>query len=235
MTKNDAKLLINDALRCVVRVNGAGSGVIIHNETDLMLILTNAHVVEGEVADEKRLDETPFILVDQYTYDGRGRLKGYFRSQAEIVAYDRANDLAVLRMRENELVGTLAHLPKTTFIDDLNIFEQVYVVGCSLGGFPVPSMGILSSLNAEYANKEYWMSTAPVVYGNSGGGCFAYDPKTKHFILIGIPTAIRILGDEAKDDKDDIITHLNYIIPAYRIEKFIEYVLDKLKNDVEDD
>lgn len=222
--------LLNCVLKPVVRVHERGSGVLVHSEAGLTLVITNAHVVEDDVKDEKKLDETPFIAIDRYSYDNRGKLKGFFRSQAEIVAYDRSNDLAMLRLRDDDIVNDLAHLPTDDFITNLCLFDEVYVVGCSLGGFPVPSKGILSALNGEYENREYWMSSAPVVFGNSGGGAFAYDSTTNTFRLMGIPTAIMFLqGDDEHKPSGDILPHINYIVPAYRVRSFIEYVLEELQ------
>jgi S1-C subfamily serine protease len=233
---NNTKL-IKEILEPVVRVNSRGSGLLVYSEDGMTLIVTNAHVIEDEVKDDKKLDETPFIFVDRYKYNKQGKLVGFFRSQSEIVAYDRVNDLAILRLRDEEPEGRLAHLPTKTFIDELNVFDEVYCCGCSLGGFPVPSKGILSAMNAEHDNREFWMTTAPVVMGNSGGGAFKKDKDGK-YRLLGIVTAVLMMQDEEdeheKDTEAKIIPHLNYIIPAYRLVDFINYVIDKLKN-IKDD
>lgn len=231
--------LLNGVLKPVVRINERGSGVLVHSEAGLTLVITNAHVVEDDVKDEKKLDETPFIFVDRYSYDNRGKLKGFFRCQSEIVAYDRSNDLAMLRLRDPDIEDSIAQLPTDDFITNLCLFDEVYVVGCSLGGFPVPSKGILSALNGEYENREYWMSSAPVVFGNSGGGAFALDPTTNKFRLMGIPTAIMFLqSDDEHKPQGDLLPHINYIVPAYRVRSFIEYVLEELqpiKKDLEEE
>jgi S1-C subfamily serine protease len=239
------KLLLAQVLKPIVRVGGRGSGVLVHSEAGLTLVITSAHVVEDDVKDEKKLDETPFIVVDRYKYDEQGKMKGYYRCQSELVAYDRTNDMAILRLRDDDIETNLANLPNDPFIQNLHLFDDVYVAGCSLGGFPVPSKGILSALNAEFDNKEYWMSSAPIIFGNSGGGCFVYDAITGTYRLMGIPTAILCSTEEDEDVKEasggrakEAIPHLNYIVPAYRILNFIGYVVDKLKNvkeDLEDD
>jgi len=233
------KLMIDEMLRPTVRVVSSkhnGSGLIVYSEDGLTLVLTNAHIIEEDVNDEENLEDTPFIHVDRYNYDENGKLIGFYRRQSEIVAYDYGNDLAILRMRDKEPERYVAHLPTPEFIKNITVFDEVFVVGCSLGHFPVPSKGILSSMNAELQNREFWMSSAPLVMGNSGGGCFKWDAKLKKYMLVGVPTALAYIRkgesetSEGTDDIKDIIPHLNYVIPPYRISSFVAFVVDKLKN-----
>ena len=65
-------------------------------------------------------------------------------------------------------------------------------------------------------NYEYWLSTAPSIYGNSGGGVFA--PQDGEWGFIGIPSRIAVTGGWSSQ----AITHLGYFIPIHRIYKWLE-------------
>ena len=235
--------MLDEMLKPVVRVNNSGSGLLIYSSKGITLVLTNAHVIDDVVDDDKKLDSTPFVDVDRFKYDDKGKLIGFFRVQSEIVAYDRASDLAMLRLRDTAKEESIALLPTKTEINKISVFDEVFIVGCALGDFPVPSKGLISSMNAEFDKKEYWMSSAPLVLGNSGGGCFKKNTKG-NYVLVGVPTAVRALfeqpteGPLPKDVEDlplkSIYPHLNYMVPTYRMISFIEYVKDTLLEHVED-
>jgi hypothetical protein len=65
-------------------------------------------------------------------------------------------------------------------------------------------------------NFEYWLSTAPSIFGNSGGGVFTlHDRKWK---FIGIPSRIAVSGSWGGTP----ITHMGYFIPIFRIYDWLE-------------
>lgn len=228
---------IEALLRPIVRVTSdenVGSGVLVYSEDGLTLVLTNAHILNLPKEEEYDLDDTPFVSVDRFKYDDNGRSIGFYRVAGRIVAYDEKNDLAVIKLRDKSFEPNTIQWPNDKFISKLKVFDDLYVVGCPLGENPLPTRGMLTSLNVEFSNREYWMTSAPVVTGNSGGGCFKLDKKTNKFILVGIPTAMIAVGDA----EDHMIPHLNYIVPPHRVKKFITYVLEQLlpqKDDIVDD
>jgi S1-C subfamily serine protease len=220
--------LIEEVLKPVVRVNHDGSGSLVYSKNGLTLVLTNAHVLKECVVDEDRLDETPFIDVDRFTYKDTGELIGFYRVQAEIIAFDGANDLAMLRLRDSSQELNIALLPTALEAKKISVFDEVFAVGCAYGDQPKPTTGIISSLNTEYMNKSFWMTTAPIVFGNSGGACFRKDAKG-HYKLIGVPTAVLATVIEGADGKTQApkepVPHINYLVPAHGMLAFIKHVI----------
>jgi S1-C subfamily serine protease len=229
MSTNNKKM-IDEMLKPTVRVAQKGSGLVVFSEKGMTLVLTNAHVLEDDVEDDKNLENTPFIDVDRFRFDGRGKLIGFYRVQSEIVAFDRAGDLAMLQLRDELPEKHIVNLIDEKDIAKMSVFDDVFIVGCALSEPPVPTRGMVSSMNAEFDKKEYWMTTAPIVLGNSGGGCFKRHANGK-YVLVGVPTAVSaMMEDDSKDAEDpennlkNIFPHLNYMVPPYRMLKFVEYV-----------
>ncbi len=221
------KTEINEVLKPVVRVNEGGSGLIV-SHLGKTYVLTNAHVVENLVKetedDDDDLKKVPFVSIDQFLYDKVGKLKGIYSVQGRLIAYDDVSDLAMIKLKSKLIKSCQINLPTKEFSKNVSVFDNIYIVGCSLARPAVPSQGIISSLNAEHDGQEYWMTTAPIVTGNSGGGCFKYDIETDKYILVGMPTAVSTYDSSEKDAAPLIIPHINYIIPAQTIIKFMNYV-----------
>ena len=148
-----------------------GSGFVIHKNG---YIVTNAHVVD-------RTTDVKITFDDQTSYD------------AEVVAEDRAHDLALLKIEPK------SPLPVLQFGDssDLMIGETVIAIGNPLGYQHTLTTGVISA-----TNRDLKLTSArtgqPVVYanliqtdaginpGNSGGPLLNVLGQ-----LIGINTAIR--------------------------------------------
>ena len=63
------------------------------------------------------------------------------------------------------------------------------------------------------------MSSAPTIFGNSGGAVYRWSSARKQYEYIGIPSRISIqpMGFSA-----DAITHMGYFIPIDRVYKLLE-------------
>ena len=134
-------------------VNGGtslGTGVIISSDGE---ILTNAHVVEN--ASEVRV-----------------RLAGESEPRsANLLAADRGNDLALLRMSGDGFESA-------TFADpgSVHIGDEVVAIGFALGldGDPSVTLGIVSALNRSIGQADVFLdgliqTDAAISSGNSGG------------------------------------------------------------------
>ena len=147
-------------------VLGYGSGVILRSDG---YIITNNHVIEGS-------EEVEVILNDKRSFD------------AQILGTDPTTDLAVLKIREN-------NLPFLTFgnSDDLRLGEWVLAVGNPYNLTSTVTAGIVSAkarniniLRGEELSIESFIQTdAAVNPGNSGGALVNLQGK-----LVGINTAI---------------------------------------------
>lgn len=93
------------------------------------------------------------------------------------------------------------------------------VVKNSLGHPPVASEGHISYMDDEIDHYKYWMSSAPTIFGNSGGAVYRWSGTRKRYDYIGIPSRISIqpMGFSA-----DAITHMGYFIPLDRIYNLLE-------------
>lgn len=139
-----------------------GSGVIVENSG---LILTNNHVINGA-------DRISVLL-----YDGRF-------TAAELVGVDRANDLAVLRIKlENISAISLGNS------DNIRVGDVVLAIGNPFGVGQSVSQGIVSATgrwNLGINSAENFIQTdAAINPGNSGGALI-----DAHGNLIGINTAM---------------------------------------------
>ena len=144
------------------QTSGMGSGVIVNADG---LVLTNNHVVEGS-------DGIEVVLVD-------GR-----RSRAEVVGADQESDLAVLRIK-------LDNLPVIAFgnSEALQVGDQVLAIGNPFGVGQTVTSGIVSALGRNQLGintfENYIQTDAAINPGNSGGALVDTSGA-----LMGISTAI---------------------------------------------
>lgn len=135
-----------------------GSGIIIGQNDDELLICTNYHVVEGAT-------ELTVGFVDDEVYT------------AAVKGTDSENDLAVVSVQLSDLSGDTKDAIKVAQIgdsDNLVVGEQVVAIGNALGYGQSVTTGIVSALNRTiqadgYDNTELIQTDAAINGGNSGG------------------------------------------------------------------
>jgi len=188
-------------------------------------VLTNNHVIDNLVEIKprwnsvlKREVKTDILGqpdVEVFTYAYTSRTVGSTGLQSEIVAYDKEQDLALLRVRAPYAHQYVAKLIPEKEINDLVAFQTVWTIGCGMGAKPVITHGYLSSFGIEIENKDYILCTAPGIFGNSGGATFLEESG----LMIGVPARITIatLGFSA-----DVVTHMLFSITAARIYEFLK-------------
>ena len=142
----------------------AGSGVIVDAERGY--VLTNAHVVRGAT------------LIEVSTRDKR-------RLRAELIGHDPGTDLAVLRIKAEQL--TAVPLGDS---DQVQVGDFVLAVGNPFGLGQTVTSGIVSALGrtgdgAGAGYEDFIQTDASINPGNSGGALVTLDGR-----LIGINTAI---------------------------------------------
>ena len=220
------------ALPCVrVRTPKAGgSGTVIWSAAGedgehSTYVLTNHHVVDNCIdikprwsallKSERKLDTFETVDVHMFTYRWQSRAIGGTTVQSDIMAYDKEEDLALLKLRSGQAAPSVAALYPRGEESSLRVGMPVLCVGAALGEAPVQSGGFLSQFGREIERREFWLSTAPSIFGNSGGALFLADT----FQMIGVPAriAVAMTGFSA-----DAITHLSYAIPITRIYQFLE-------------
>jgi len=185
MGRWDSKVLHEQILYPTVRVrvkNAGGSGTVLFSGKNKdgeyeTYILTNYHVIESAIEVKKQWDSMfgreikkefkSTVQVDffKYKYDSIG--VGAQTIDADIVAYDAPQDLALLKLRAIDRVEHVANIfPPDKVKEEIRIFDEVIACGAALGAPPLPTRGFLSNLNIEIDNYIYWLSTALTIYGN---------------------------------------------------------------------
>jgi len=187
-------------------------------------VLTNEHVVDELISIDKRWNNvlkrevTEDALghpdVEVFTFKYVSRVIGSTSYQADIVAYDKEEDMALLRVRAPNRFEYVAELYPEAEIRKLLAGEAVWCIGCGLGGPPIPTGGYLAAFNIDIENREFWCITAPMIFGNSGGATWLQD--TGHFV--GIPSRVSV---KAIGWSIDVVTHIGFIIPVSRVYQFL--------------
>ena len=214
-----------------------GSGTVVYSEEYkdevYTYVITNQHVIDDSVHIEKRWDPVlkrkidkeilDTVYVEYFKYNNYSHTVGSFAVEADIVAYsevDGGQDWALLRVRDKEnKADWVANMFPLNDIENVHIFDDCFAVGASLGHPPVASNGMITYMDDEIDHYKYWMSSAPTIFGNSGGAVYRWSSNRKKYEYIGIPSRISIqpMGFSA-----DAITHMGYFIPIDRVYQLLE-------------
>jgi len=183
--RGNEEFLKNALYPCVrVRTERAGgSGQVIHSSKENgTFILTCEHVVDGaiEVKDKwspllqrnVKKDVLSPVSVEFFRYSYRDRATGAEMNRAEIVAYDKDEDIALLRLESPEPRPYVAKIFPCEGVDDESINEridlgaEIVTIGAALGHDPVPTIGNLAGFRDIIENRVFWLATAPSIFGN---------------------------------------------------------------------
>lgn len=208
--------------------NATGSGTIVYcddrDDSGVYdtFIFTNHHVVSNAIRITKKwnsllgrnedLEVTDLVTVEIFNYRQQSKTAGRVVYDAEIVAYEAEEDIAVLRLTTNIELKYVARLIDKELVEKLRMFQPVFAVGCSLGHDPIASSGMLTGLSNIIEHKSYWMMSAQIIFGNSGGAVFLEHKDNYYFV--GIPS--RIAGT-----RNQVVEHMAYFIPPTRLHSWI--------------
>ena len=227
----ERKKLHEKVLYPVVRViakKAMGSGTILYSKPSETVpneyetyVLTNCHVVEDSISYKKEWDALlkrdvkkeilDAVQVQEFRYyTGRSVVVGESSVQADIVAYDKTQDLALLKARDVKKYEFVAEMfPRD---GKLEMLMELLCVGCGMGERPLMTYGFLSGMNREIDNYPYHLSSANSVFGNSGGAVF--EKESMQFVGVPSRIAVSLFGQA--------ITHMGYFIPVDRVYKFLD-------------
>ncbi len=177
-----------------------GTGSIIREDG---LIVTNAHIFVSKESSDLLSEISIFLKPDKVTGSYKADLgKGY---NGKIVAYDRALDLALLK-----ILGADMSLPVVDFADSETIVvgEQVYAIGHpEQGGLWSLTSGVISAHMHDFAGikgKNLFQTDASINRGNSGGPLL-----DERGLMVGVNSMI------AREAKDGLtITDVNFSIKS---------------------
>ena len=209
----------------VVRVTdgstSGGSGTIIYSKNGSTYVLTNHHVVDSAIKIEEQWDrdlqknvkreKLKIMYVEIFKYRNISLPVGTLKVEAEIIAYNKDEDMALLKLRSEETIKYIAELYPRDKLDEIYVMEETVAVGCSLLLPPLPTTGVITRQNYLIDSYQYGMSSAQIIYGNSGGAMFLADGK-----FIGIPSRGAAIGWGTP------ITHMGFFIPLSRVYDWLE-------------
>ena len=215
---------------------GGGSGTVLFSGKDksdmcVTMILTNHHVIEDciEVKDnvwDQRLGKSvkrefkQAVKVEFFHYNDYSHCIGSRGVDADIIAYDALQDIALLKLRDKENIANhVARIIPTDKLDTIHIFDQVWCCGAALGHPPLPTMGYIGGLDDEYDNYKYGLSSASTVYGSSGGALFKYSADRDMYEYIGMPAMCEV---SFTGFSPSLVSHMSYFIPIERIIAFLD-------------
>jgi S1-C subfamily serine protease len=218
-------------MRPLVRVSttySSGSGVLLYSEDRegageyRTFVITNHHVVGSAIhvvkkwdslkAEWRSFEANDRVRVEVFRYLRGGRTVLGQPIPAVIVAHNAEEDLALLELDYPlQALHCATLLPEST---DLKLTQEVCAVGCSLGCDPCASFGRVTDLEELIDNRTYIMASAPIIYGNSGGGIFTCVGGAWYFC--GIPSRISVTR------QGQAITHLAYFIPPDRLRRWLK-------------
>ena len=201
-----------------------GSGIIVGDNDDELLIATNNHVVDGAttlsvcfIGDDVANAETETVNAGD-----NGDLNVEDAVSAKIKGTDADNDLAVVAVKKSDIPEDTLNQIKIAQIgssDYLAVVEQVVAIGNALGyGLSVTS-GWISALNRTISTDDGTNSTgliqtdAAINPGNSGGALLNMKGE-----LIGINSA---------KYADSAVEGMGYAIPISKAKPILEELMNR--------
>lgn len=194
----------------------SGSGVIFYRDDRrsdkgiyLYTLVTNHHVVSNRKTKQlKAVDglsgRSWFTIKDHGCWvtvfkDKTSEWESY---KGKIIVESEEKDISIIVFETDIEICNIATLATVGMLDQIDVFDEIFAVGCQLGQKPIPTKGIVSQLIQD-DNYLGLMSDAPIYLGSSGGGIFRkYDG---HYYLIGILQKIGV-------GHDQLIPHIAYSI-----------------------
>jgi S1-C subfamily serine protease len=199
----DIRLIHRELVEPTVRVNAkseVGSGSVVFSKMRggkvRTFVLTAWHIVKDNVA-----ETTPSpIEVDVYDATGKPR-----ETRSVLVARNENLDLALLEIEDEKAPAVTARLARPQDVARATVFSKVWAIGCPLGYAPMPTSGDLTSLGKELDGITYWMTNAPTIFGNSGGGIYLAETRQ----LVGVLSRISAY----KNLIDVAVPHMGIVTP----------------------
>jgi S1-C subfamily serine protease len=233
----------NKYLYPIVRITAegsVGSGTIVYSKKNdknyfSTYILTNYHVINNAIKikeewnsslqENVKREQRSLIYVEIFQYQKVSIPVGTMKVEADIVVYNEQEDMALVKLRYEKKMEYVAELPKKDNTSFYKVFDESVAVGCSLGWPPIPTHGEITRLNFQMDSLPYDMSSAQIIFGNSGGAMF-----TKDGVFIGIPSRVAIVG------WSNAVAHMGFFIPVKRIyvwfeKEFYDFIFDSEKKE----
>lgn len=191
----------------------SGSGVIIGENDEEFLIVTNYHVVSGEDSSSSQMYTVTSENISVQFIDGTS-------ADTTLKGTDEAADLAVLAVKKSDLSDDTMKQIKIATIGDssaLNEGEGVIAIGNALGYGLSATVGYVSALDRELTvnnnTNTYIQTDAAINPGNSGGGLFN--------------TAGELIGINDAKTVDENVEGMGYAIPISNVGDIITNLMNE--------
>ena len=201
-----------------------GSGIIVGDNDDELLIATNNHVVDGAttlsvcfIGDDVANAETETVNAGD-----NGDLNVEDAVSAKIKGTDADNDLAVVAVKKSDIPEDTLNQIKIAQIgssDDLAVGQQVVAIGNALGYGQSVTSGWISALNRTISTDDGTNSTgliqtdAAINPGNSGGALLNAKGE--------------VIGINSAKVATDTVEGMGYAIPVSRVSDIIENLMNE--------
>jgi len=194
LDKNTAFTLLDSTVR-ITTPTGSGTGIILScarkEEGYVSYVLTNNHVV----------GDNEEVRVDRFIRPDNKEIVGVTHFQGKVVLVDSAKDLVLLEINSDISVGLEVDFATASELEEITVYEPVFISGCGVGLPPFITSGNLSVIE-----NDHYIATAQAIFGNSGGGMYLAGGE-----LVGIVQRIGLVP--TSDGRPHPVSHLSFIIP----------------------
>ena len=216
---------------------GSGSGIIVGENDDELLIATNNHVVSGATTLSVCFIGNDVVNAEQETQnmstssassdssDSDGELNVEDAVSAKIKGTDEANDLAVVAVNKSDIpADTLSQIKIAQMgsSDSLKVGEQVVAIGNALGFGQSVTSGWVSALNRTIETDDSTGSgliqtDAAINPGNSGGALLNMQGE--------------VIGINSAKYADNAVEGMGYAIPVSKAQPILEKLMNRQTRD----
>ena len=207
---------------------GSGSGIIVGENDDELLIATNNHVVAGATTLSVCFIGKDVVNAEEETQNlasGDGDINVEDAVSAKIKGTDEENDLAVVAVKKSDIPeDTLSEIKIAQLgnSDGLIVGEQVVAIGNALGYGQSVTSGWVSALNRSIAtdegtNTELIQTDAAINPGNSGGALLNMKGE--------------VIGINSAKYADNAVEGMGYAIPISKAQPILEDLMNRKTRD----
>ena len=207
---------------------GSGSGIIVGENDDELLIATNNHVVSGATTLSVCFVGNDVVNAEEETVDmsgSDGDVNVEDAVSAKIKGTDESNDLAVVAVQKSDIPeDTLSQIKIAQLgnSDDLQVGEQVVAIGNALGDGQSVTSGWISALNRNISTDDGTSSSliqtdAAINPGNSGGALLNMQGE--------------VIGINSAKYADSAVEGMGYAIPISKAQPILEELMNRQTRD----
>ncbi len=202
---------------------GSGSGIIVGENDDELLIATNNHVVEGATTLNVCFIGDDVVKAGEETQSQAGNggdINVEDAVSAKIKGTDAENDLAVVAVNKEDIPEDTIQQIKIAQLgnsDNLALGEQVVAIGNALGFGQSVTSGWVSALNRtvtleDGTRSELIQTDAAINPGNSGGALLNMRGE--------------VIGINSAKYADDAVEGIGYAIPISKAQPILEDLMN---------